>query len=472
MQFQILGPLEVRDGDRAVALGGAKQRALLALLLLRANQRVSMDRLVDALWPESARDEGIKALQVAVSRLRRALDDDGVLVTRAPGYEMRVEEGELDADWFERCVQLGRSALARGDAKAASEALREGLALWRGPALDDLGHHEACQADIARLEELRLAAQEDAVHAELDLRRHAELVGDLERLLATSPLRERLRRQLMLALYRSGRQAEALEAYQDARAALTEGLGIEPSRELRELQHAILTQDSSIDRLRARLPADPGPPSAPLRLPLPHTRTVGRSGDLARLRELLRAERLLTLVGAGGIGKTRLAVELARAVHGEYADGARFVSLATTDSPDFVADTVGVALGLAPLPGEAALSGLTRLIGEKEMLLVLDNFEHVLPAAQFIGELLDACAGLRIVATSREPLRLSSEQLFVVRPLALPAAHDRLELESIQRSPAVSLFAERCRAREPGFTLTRADAVSVAEICKLVDGMP
>ena len=299
MEFRILGTLEAAQEGRSVTLGGAKQRTLLALLLLHANEPVSSDHLIEALWPGSSRDEGVKSLQVAVSRLRRALDGgQDLLVTRAPGYELRLDPGQLDAQRFEEGVAAARSALARGDADAAASMLRESLALWRGPPLADLAYQEACQADIARLEELRLSATEDAMQAELARGRHTELAGDLERLVRDHPLRERLRGQLMLALYRSGRQAEALEAYRDARATLVDELGVEPGRELQELHRRILEQDPGLDAparptIAAPAPADEG--------------FVGRERELAALDAALGAGGALVLIGGEpGIGKSRL----------------------------------------------------------------------------------------------------------------------------------------------------------------------
>ena len=260
---------------------------------------MSTDRLVDALWPRSPPDEGVKALQVAVSRLRRALGADGTLITRAPGYELRVEPDGLDADRYERAVAAGRGELARGDVAAASRTLHAALAMWRGPPLADLAFHDACRGEIARLEELRLAGVEEALEADLRLGRHAALVGDIERLVAEHPVRERLRGQLMLALYRSGRQAEALDAYRAARSALVDELGVEPGRELQELHQQILEQDATLD-----LPA-----AAPE--PVPPDRFVGRDDELARLDATLAGAfagrgGVVLVRGEPGIGKSGL----------------------------------------------------------------------------------------------------------------------------------------------------------------------
>ena len=249
MEFRILGPLEVWDERGEVSLGGPKPRALLAGLLLRPNEVVPADRLIDELWGEDSPEDAGAALRVNVSRLRKALPQD-VLTTRAPGYVLQVEPDELDLHRFERLVDEGRSLLARGLAADASERLHEALALWRGPALADFTYESFAQAAIARLEEIRLGAVELRIAADLALWRHAELIGELEALAAAHPLREGLRMQLMTALYRSGRQAEALDVYQDARRALVDGLGIEPSPALYELERAILQQDPSLN-LRA-----------------------------------------------------------------------------------------------------------------------------------------------------------------------------------------------------------------------------
>jgi DNA-binding SARP family transcriptional activator/pimeloyl-ACP methyl ester carboxylesterase len=252
MEFRILGPLEVREKGKALPLGGAKQRALLAVLLLHANEAVSADRLIDALWGEGAAETAAHTLQVYVSQVRKALRsaEDGardVLVTRPPGYLLRVQANELDLEIFKEQVEQGRRAMAEGDPAEAARLLAAGLDQWRGPPLDEFAYETFAQATIAELEELRLSAIEDRIDADLALERHPDLVGELQTLVAEHPLRDRLRAQYMLALYRSGRQADALEAYREARRMLTEELGIDPAPELQRLERAILAQDPALE---------------------------------------------------------------------------------------------------------------------------------------------------------------------------------------------------------------------------------
>jgi len=307
VEFRFLGPLEAVVEGVPVELGAPQQRAVLALLLLNANEVVSRDRVVDELWGERPPATAAKLVQLYVSALRKLLDPDrSLLITRAPGYVLRVEPDALDLHRFERLVGQGRAELAEGSAATAGERFREALALWRGPALADLAFAPFAQAEIARLEERRLDAVCDRIEADLALG-GSGVVGELEALIAEHPLRERLRGQLMLALYRSGRQAEALAAYQDARRALVDGLGIEPGRELRELEQAILRQDPGLDL------APPGEPElGPAR-----NAFVGREHELstlmAALDEALAGEgRLVLIAGEPGIGKSRLAEEVGR----------------------------------------------------------------------------------------------------------------------------------------------------------------
>jgi DNA-binding SARP family transcriptional activator len=262
MEFRLLGPLEVADDARALALGGVKQRSLLAILLLHANQVVSADRLIDEVWPGTSRATALGTLHVGVSRLRKQLGATRI-VTRAPGYALLVEPSELDLGRFEQLLRDATGA----DPTTAANNLREALGLWRGPALADLAYESFAQTHVARLEELRLVAIERRLEADLATGRHAELVGELESLVAEHPLRERLRCQLMLALYRSGRQAEALDVYQRAHRTLADELGLEPSEELRRLQLAILDHDPALDgtaEVRRRGPPRPELPERSL----------------------------------------------------------------------------------------------------------------------------------------------------------------------------------------------------------------
>jgi DNA-binding SARP family transcriptional activator len=312
IEFRILGPIDVSDGRRAVRLGGPKQRALLAMLLLHANEVVSRDRLIDALWGDTPPHTASTALHVHVSHLRkllepeRASDGDHVLLTRPPGYLLAVDPDRVDLTRFERLRGQARTALAAGDARTAAERLREALALWRGPPLADLAYERFLQTEIVRLEEHRLAALEDRIDADLELGRHADLVGELEALVGEHPLRERAQAQLLLALYRCGRQAEALDAYRHARRALSDEVGIEPSRSLRELHQAILRQDPGLEGRAAAAPADDASRGV----------FVGRVSELAELdraldQALAGRGRLVLVAGEPGIGKSRLIDELA-----------------------------------------------------------------------------------------------------------------------------------------------------------------
>jgi WD40 repeat protein/DNA-binding SARP family transcriptional activator len=314
MEFRILGPLEVRSELGAVALGGIKPRAVLAVLLLNANEPVSAERLALALWGDDAPAGATRTVQVHVSRLRKALDDPDIVATTPAGYRLHLGPDELDAQRFGRLVDEGRRMLEAGQPKQAGTTLREALALWRGPPLADLAFEPFAQPEIALLEEQRLTALEARIEADLAAGRHASVVGELERLAAVHPTREQLAGQLMLALYRCGRQAEALEAYRDARRRLVKQVGVEPGSELRELHDAVLRQDASLD------PPDVAPELPPELDAATAPRLAGRRVELARLRECWEQARngagaLATITGEDGMGKSRLAAELAGEVH-------------------------------------------------------------------------------------------------------------------------------------------------------------
>jgi predicted ATPase/DNA-binding SARP family transcriptional activator len=462
LDFRILGSLEVRADGRPIEIAAAKQRAVLTVLLLHANAVVSSDRLIDDIWGARARNGLKHALQVYVSELRKAAACVAdVLVTRAPGYMLQVEPGELDRDRFERLVAEGGEALASGHPELASERLRGALSLWRGPALADFAYEPFAQTEIARLEELRLQALESRVEAELALGRHGDLVAELEALVGEHPLRERAREQLMLALYRSGRQAEALEAYRNGRRLLVEEVGIEPSPALQLLERRILVQDETLAAPAARsTPAPRAPVAHPTNVQLPPTRFIGRARELAELRGLLLHDdvRLLSLTGAGGGGKTRLAVQLAADLGESFPSGVVFVTLEAISDPSLVAATIALTLAVAERADRTVVDSLIEHLAEKQLLLVLDNFEQVLDAATDVARLVSAVPGLKVLVTSRVRLRLTAEHEYEVLPLS--------------QCDASLLFLERARAAHAGLCATPADAAAIAEICARLDCLP
>ena len=346
-------------------------------------------------------------------------------------------------------------------------ALAEALALWRGDPLADLGDAPFATVDAALLEEARLAALERRIELDQEAGKHAALVPELERLVASYPLRERLACLLVTALYRSGRQADALDAQRRARRHLVDELGIEPGPELQRLEQAILTHDPA-------LAAPPARASATLAtLPASPTPLVGRRLELAAVTALLRRAdvRLLTLTGPGGTGKTRLALEAAWKLAREHPDGAVFVDLAPLDDPELVAPTIARALGIRE-SGEAIVGAAVGALRGRTLLLVLDNFERVNDAALVVSELLAGAPGLTVLVTSRAVLHLSGEHAYAVPPLRLPAGVDVRDLEALARNEAVSLFVARAKAASHGFELTPGNASAVAEICVALDGLP
>jgi predicted ATPase/DNA-binding SARP family transcriptional activator len=391
---------------------------------------------MEQLWPDVAEHKASHSLDVHVSKLRHALAKNGRLQTHAPGYLLSVETGELDLHRFEQLAAEGREALARGQAPTAAERLRAALDLWAGKPLQ--GADLDGPGVLLALEEQRLGALEDRIDADLELGRHPDLVAELRQLVGLHPLRERLRGQLMLALYRCGRQAEALESYRQTRALFVEELGIEPSRAMQELERKILCQDSSLDQPRA----------VRVTLPAPVSSFVGRAPELNQLTELVLRSgvRLVTLTGPGGIGKTRLALQAASQLAGGYEHGVYFCDLAPLSDPGLVLDSISSALDARGDPQEH--------VGDKRMLLVLDNFEHVLESAPGVASLLRACPRLCVLATSRERLRLSGEHIFDVPPMT--------EKEALQ------LFAERAEAASRHLTHEGL----IADICQRLDHLP
>jgi predicted ATPase/DNA-binding SARP family transcriptional activator len=474
MRFGVLGAVELYDerGER-VSLGGPRQVSLLAFLLMHANRAVSYDELLEAVWLGQPVTGSVKRLQVAVARLRRTLDGlaagERRLRSAAAGYVLSVDDGDVDAAIFAAGVDEGRQALAAGDPQRAREVLRTALGLWRGPAFADVAYEDFAQSEIRRLQELRLSAHEVRVDADLELCQHAAVVPELEGLLAEHPTRERFVGQLMLALYRCGRQADALDVYQHARMHLATELGLQPGPAIRQLQTAILEHSAVLepDRAEARTAAVMD------RLPRPATATIGRDAELQAVADQLRSDavRLLTLVGPGGVGKTRLAIEAARMARADFTDGGAFVELAGISEHHEVASAIARAIGATPRMGEQAQATLLRVLRGRQLLLVVDNFEHVVDAAPVLAELVSACLQLTILVTSREPTRLAAERVFPLGPLTLPGDASALAADA-ERFGAIAMFCDRARARDAHFVLDDANAHSVAEICRRLDGLP
>ena len=444
MDIRLLGPVEVRVDGTSIALGATKQRALLAMLALDAGRTVTTHRLAEGLWGEQVPASAHKMVQHYVSQLRRALNGaDGEIVTRGRGYELRLSGDASDVARVEQLLE--------GDSPQPREALR----LWRGPPLADLAEEPFAAAEIRRLEELRLRALELATDEDLAAGRHRQVLADVDALVAEHPLSERLHAQRMLALYRSGRQAEALEAYRDVRRALVDEVGIEPGPELRALHARILQQDPTLDDF----PPTHAEPGGLTNLPAQSRRLFGRERELEALCDMLGSddERLVTLLGLGGTGKTRLAIAVGERMLSSFAGGVWLVTLAGVESPERIVPAIAAVLGVGDAADRPLAESVADRLRQRPTLVVLDNFEQLVAGSTVLADLLARTPGTRALVTSQLPLRLSGERLF--------------RLEPLEPEAAVALFAERARAALPAFDLD-AEREGVEAICSRVDGVP
>lgn len=466
MEFRILGPLEISTHDGLIALTRPLERAVVVALVLHPGEVVASDRLLEYLWPDTPPEKAQHSLHVHVSRLRRLLGDE-LLVTERPGYRLTIGASQVDAFRFESLVQRSRGAWQSWDPAQTVRRLREALDLWRGQPLQELDNQVWVQPHIAHLEEVRLGAVEDLFEGELALGQHAQVAERAAREVETHPFRERVWGHLMLALYRSGRQADALAAYQRASRLLREELGIEPGPDLRRLEEAIVVQKPDLD-----WKAPSGETVIPHHLPAFQATFVGRDQELLEVDKLLRGSRLVTLVGPGGSGKSRLALETAGQVIERFPDGVWAVELASVGGGELVAGAVAEVLEIWERPGQHLADTLAAFLGARDLLIVLDNCEHVLDSvASLVGPLLTAAPKLRVLITSREPLRVIGETIYSVEPMSVPPTGEN-DPEMLARHDALRLFAARAEAIEPGFRLTEATTPAVADICRRVDGLP
>ena len=434
IDFGILGPLEVRVEGRPVALGGARQRAVLARLLLSPSRVVSSESMIDDVWNGRPPASAAKVLQKYVSGLRKVLPTQAVR-TSGRGYVLDIDDDRLDARRFEQLVGVQRYEAA--------------LAVWRGDVLSDLPDLAFIAPERARLDELRMFAVESRLEAELAAGRHGEVIGELAELVDAHPLRERLTAARMLALYRAGRQVEALRAFDRHRRHLADEVGVDPALELRELEGAILRHDPGLD-----LPGGQVRGNLPLRL----TSFVGRVDELDAAALAIAENRLVTFTGPGGIGKTRLALELGTRVGDRFRGGVWMVDLASERQPDLVAGAVATALAIDTRHATDKNATVAAALAHRPpSLIVLDNCEHVVEAvAAVVGAILDVAGSVRVLATSRRPLGIDGEFVRPVHPLP--------------DEDAVQLFGDRARLAAAGGPDVSND--QAWEICRQLDGLP
>ena len=498
LRFTVLGSFRVDRDGQEIGIGPRLQRALLAILVLDARHVVPVDRLIDLLWRDEPPAAAIASVQAYISHLRRVLEPGRparaparVLVTEDPGYVLRVGDDQVDALRFQALAHQAHEELAGGRPAAAAAGLADALALWRGDPLAEFAAESWAVPAVARLAEVYDLAAEDRVEAWLALGGHAQAAAELEAMVAARPLREQRWGQLIVAAYRCGRQADALRAYQRCRTVLADELGLEPGPGLRRLEAAVLAQDPSLDWYPAgptpAVPSHSAPghagarptrsrlaeePPAPFlgNLPLPVSSFIGRVRELERTVAALGQARVVTLTGVGGVGKTRLAMQVAEQVQPRFAGGAWLCELALVRDAVGVDDAVAAVFSVSAPAGQTTREALVEFLRNKELLLVLDNCEHLLAgAAALAGVLERSCGRLVILTTSREGLGIEGERLVPVPPLVLPGVG--ADLDSIIDAEAVRLFTDRAAAVKPGFAVTAENAAAVAAVSRRLDGI-
>lgn len=470
-EFRVLGNLEAYDDGKPISLC-PRLRFLLAILLIHRQKTVSNDFLIDALWPTSPPSNARALLHVRISELRRALNSgtrtsDSGIATHTSGYKLQVNPEQVDCDQFEQLAVEARAALVRGDHAKAYVMVGDALDLWRGGPFQEFEGQMFAESQIAHLTSLYLQAQEDRFTAALAMGNHAEVLTGAPQLVAEYPLREGIWHSLILAQYRVGRAGEALTTYRTVNDLLSESLGIDPSKELQQLYVQVLKQDPVLD-----LPAGPENTRVRPNLPAPITPFIGRRQELDEIQTMIGEHRLVTLLGSGGTGKSRLAIEVAREAAPSFPGGVWFAELPPRLHAEIAIQTLAKSLGLSEHPSLPLEQVVEDFILRDKILIVLDNCEHLVDeVADLTQRLLQACPQLSILVTTQERLGVPGEALRVVKGMAV-AGLDAADPCSMMQSDAVRLLFERASAVRPGFSLNTTNMNSVAQICRRLDGLP
>ncbi len=455
MLFRLLGPLEVSEDGEPITVPSGKCAALLTALLLRPNRVVSSDELTEALWGDRPPPRARNAVQVHVSTLRKALGS-GRVESVGDGYRIRIDAGELDMERFEDLANGGSAALARGQLTEALTLFNQALMWWRGPALGGVIGTDFAAPTAARLEERRAVAVDQRTDVLLALGRHDELVAELEVLAAAEPLRERRRAQLALALYRTGQQAAALRAIDVFRRQLRDELGLDPGTAIAALEVAILNQSDEISWAE---PEAGDQRTVETNLPVPTNAFVDRDAEQVEVRGAVRRHRLVTLVGPGGVGKTRLAIELAWEMVRTRAAAAWLVDLGGSGTDDEVEAELASVFAVSEASGQNVIDGMVERLGQARALLILDGCDHAAAAVgRVVNAVLDRCPGVTVLATTRRRLRVPNELSWTMQPL--------------ERAAAVELFAARASEADPTLVIDQRAQNDLDRICEQLDDLP